>query len=165
MYVDITGPFSTSLGGSKYWMQAVDDATRMGFTFFLKSKDEIRGKISQLISQVKVFKHEIKIIRCDNAGENVRHIQDIARENGLLMEFTSPYTPQMNGVAERRIAVLKLRSQAMLNQADLEQKLRNKLWTEAVRCSNLMENITATSARSESHLNFGLESHPSCMTI
>ena len=42
MYVDITGPFSTSLGGSKYWMQAVDDATWMGFTYFLKTKDKIK---------------------------------------------------------------------------------------------------------------------------
>ena len=41
MYIDISGPFSVSLGGSKYWMQAVDDATRMGFIYFMKTKDEI----------------------------------------------------------------------------------------------------------------------------
>jgi hypothetical protein len=65
------------------------------------------------------------------------------------MEYTSPYTPQMNGVVERRIAVLKTRSQAMYNQADLTVPLRNKLWSEAVRCANLLENISATRARAE----------------
>jgi len=93
--------------------------------------------------------HGVKIIRCDNAGENVKHVQGVTREFGLRVEFTSPYTPQMNGVVERRIAVLKLRSQAMLNQADLSNDLRNKLWTEAVRCANILENISSTAARPE----------------
>ena len=121
----------------------------MGFTYFLKTKDEVRFKMDMLINQAKILGHEIRIVRCDNAGENVRHIQDIAKENNLKMEFTSPYTPQMNGVVERRIAVLKLRSQAMLNQADLTLDLRNKLWTEAVRCANVLENITSTAANPE----------------
>jgi transposase InsO family protein len=135
MYIDITGPFSTSLGGSKYWVQVVDDATRMGFTYFMKKRDDIRQKLDQLMHQVKTLQHSILIIRCDNAGENTKHIQEFAREYGLRMEYTSPYTPQMNGVVERRIAVLKLRCQAMLNQADLPPDLRNKLWIEAARCS------------------------------
>ena len=89
------------------------------------------------------------IIRCDNAGENTRHDQDLAKDYGLRMEYTSPYTPQMNGVVERRFAVLKLRSQAMLNQADLSPALRNKLWTEAARCANLIENITSSGKQAE----------------
>ena len=59
--------------------------------------------MAQLLNQAKILGHEIKIVRCDNAGENVRHIQDIVIMNNLKMEFTSPYTPQMNGVVERRI--------------------------------------------------------------
>src|SRR5687767_11181030 len=120
----------------------------MKLTYFLKSRDEIRIKMGQLISQAKMLGHEVKIVRCDNTGENLKYIQDNARENNMKMEFISLYTPQMNGVVERRIAVLKLRSQAMLNQADLVLKLRNKLWTEAVRCANVLVNITSTSASS-----------------
>ena len=37
-----------------------------------------------------------------------------------------------------------------MNQADLTKELRNKLWTEAVRCANVLENITATSSSAES---------------
>ena len=45
--------------------------------------------------------------------------------------------------------MLKLRSQAMLNQADLSPDLRNKLWTEAARCANLIENITSSGKQAE----------------
>ena len=38
----------------------------------------------------------------------------------------------------------------MMNQADLNKVLRNKLWTEAVRCANVLENITATLSSAES---------------
>ena len=127
MYIDVTGPFKESLGGSKYWMQAVDDATRMGFVYFMRTKVEVRDKLVLLIAQARRLDLVVKIIRCDNSGENTEHLEEIARENGIQMEYTSPYTPQMNGVVERRIAVLKTRSQAMLNQADLTVALRNKL--------------------------------------
>src|SRR5207253_5910824 len=108
------------------WMQAVDDHTRMGFACFLKSRDKIKYKLQGLMNTAKTFDYRIRIFRCDNAGENTRHLMDIAMEFGIKMEYTSPYTPPMNGVVERRIAVLKLRAQAMLNQADLTTELRNK---------------------------------------
>ena len=82
---------------------------------------------------------------------------DIAQLYGLKIEFTSPHTPQVNGVVERRIAALKLRSQAMMNQADQNKELKNKLWIEAIRCANVLENITATlsSAKSPYELYHG----------
>ena len=41
IYVDLIGPFHLSLGGSKYWVQIVDNASRMGFSYFIKTKDQI----------------------------------------------------------------------------------------------------------------------------
>ena len=76
----------------------------------------------------------------------MRHVLDIALQYGMKVKFTSQYTPQMNGVAKKRLAVLKLRSQAMMNQVDLNKQMRNKLLAEAVSCANVFENITATSA-------------------
>src|SRR5688572_11333048 len=60
------------------------------------------------------------------------------------MEITAPYTPQYNGVVERRFATLKSKTQATLTQAQLSQQLRNVLWAEAVRCTNTLENLTMT---------------------
>ena len=57
------------------------------------------------------------------------------------MEYVSPHTPQHNGVIERHFATLKFRSQAMMNNAQLTEGAKAKLWAEAVNCSNDLENI------------------------
>ena len=38
MYIDITSSKYVSAGGSKYWFSAVDEATHMKFSMFLKQK-------------------------------------------------------------------------------------------------------------------------------
>ena len=49
----------------------------------------------------------MKIIRCDNAGENMilkRKSEELGM--GLTIEFTARYTPQQNGRIERKFATL-----------------------------------------------------------
>ena len=41
LYFDTAGPYSTSLGGSTYWVMAVDDHTRYKFSGFMKEKSDI----------------------------------------------------------------------------------------------------------------------------
>ena len=41
VYADMSGPFNTSLGGSQYWLQMVNDLTCMGYCYFMSSKDQI----------------------------------------------------------------------------------------------------------------------------
>jgi len=48
MYVDLTSSKYTSAGGSKYWCLAVDEATHMKFSMFLKQKSEFEGKDSPI---------------------------------------------------------------------------------------------------------------------
>jgi len=45
----------------------------------------------------------IKVFRTDGADEyNLHEFQVFCNEKGIVHEVTSPYTPQHNGVAERR---------------------------------------------------------------
>ena len=41
IFVDTTSLFATAIEGTKYWVQVVDNATRLGFCYFMKKKDEI----------------------------------------------------------------------------------------------------------------------------
>ena len=127
LFLDITGPFAPSLAGSKYWVQIANDATRMGFCYFMKQKSEIGDKLSRYIEQTKLYQRTPKIIHCDNSKENLKHFEDVAQQLQMQMEYTSPYTPQYNGVVEHQIAVLKIKSQAMLKQARLQKSLHNSL--------------------------------------
>ena len=38
IFVDITGPFTSSLAGVNCWIQIVNNASKMGFCYFLRNK-------------------------------------------------------------------------------------------------------------------------------
>ena len=76
---------------------------------------------------------------------------------GIELEYTAPYTPQMNGVVERRIAVLLSGARASLYAANLTEDSRKKLWAEAVNYNEDVRNSISTtrSVDSANKLFFG----------
>lgn len=60
--VDLTRPFTPTIGGSKYLMEVVDNTTRMRFCYFLKQKYKIGQRMSQFINQASILNHSFKII-------------------------------------------------------------------------------------------------------
>ena len=63
-------------------------------------------QVEPIIDWIKALKarHEIqvKMIRCDNAGENnVLQTESDKNDLGINFEYTAPGTPQQNGVVER----------------------------------------------------------------
>ena len=59
------------MGGRQHWVMLVDEATKYKKSFFSKKRNV---KVEPIIDWIKALKarHEIqvKIIRCDNAGED-----------------------------------------------------------------------------------------------
>ncbi len=92
IYVDTSELPYRSIGGSKFWIMVVDDATRYKWGYFVKSKDSLGETINGFIDS---YKHEynIKFVRCDNAGEN-QVLKKICEERGIRLEWTAPNTPQ-----------------------------------------------------------------------
>ena len=66
---------------------------------------------------------KLQAIRCDNAGEYHASTTRLRQENGVVVEFTTPYTPEQNGLAERLNRALTTKVRAMLAEADLPQWL------------------------------------------
>ncbi|KAK9724038.1 hypothetical protein RND81_05G043600 [Saponaria officinalis] len=91
---------SPSLGGKKYVVTFIDDFSRLCYIFLLHTKDEA-------IDKFKVFKNE---------------------SSGIIHEVTPPYTPQLNGVAERKNRVLKEMVNSMLSYSGLS----DGFWGEAM---------------------------------
>ena len=92
MYIDITSSKYVSTRGSKYWFLAVDEATHMKFSMFLKQKSEVKESFVPFLKELR-HTYEIKIehIRCDNAGEN-HALEDlcIQKDLGIIFEYTAP---------------------------------------------------------------------------
>ena len=103
MYSDISSMRKPSMGGRQHWVMLVDEATKYKKSFFLKKKNE---QVKPIIDWIKALnaRHEIqvKIIRCDNAGENkVLETESDKNDLWIIFEHTAPGTRQQNGVVER----------------------------------------------------------------
>ena len=79
---------------------------------------------------------KIKIIRSDRGGEYEFSFEEICTEFGIVHQMTAPYTPQSNGVAERKNRSLKETMNALLYSSGLPQNL----WGEAILMTNFILN-------------------------
>ena len=87
-------------------------------------------------------KIQVKIIRCDNAGENkVLERESGKEELGIIFEYTAPGTPQQNGVVERAFVTVMGRARAMMNHAGFTMAKRQQLWCEASQTATMLDNI------------------------
>jgi hypothetical protein len=63
-------------------------------------------------------------------------IHNIFHEAGIQLQHTVPYTPQQNGVVERKNRSLKEMASCMLHAKSLPQRL----WAEALNCATYIQN-------------------------
>ena len=123
----------------------------------MKKKNE---QVEPIIDWIKALKarHEIqvKIIKCDNAGENkVLEIESDKNELGIIFEYTAPGTTQQNGVVERAFVTVMGRARAMMNHAGFTMAKRQQLWCEAAQTATLLDYIfVQDSAKVPLLLNF-----------
>ena len=132
-----------SMGGRQHWVMLVDEATKYKKSFFLKKKNEQVEPIIDWIKALKArHKIQVKIIRCDNAGENkVLERESDKNELGIIFEYTAPGTPQQNGVVERAFVTVMGRARAMMNHAGFTMAKRQQLWCEAAQTATMLDNI------------------------
>ncbi|GJU16147.1 retrotransposon protein, putative, ty1-copia subclass [Tanacetum coccineum] len=105
IHTDVCGPLRhVSKKGASYFITFTDDYSRYGYVYLLKHKHEV-------FETFKVFKSEvenqlgktIKAIRSDRGGEYIsQEFKDYLKTCGIVQQLTPPYTPQHNGVSERR---------------------------------------------------------------
>jgi hypothetical protein len=117
-------------GGKRYFITFIDDYSRFTYVYLLRTKDEAFGKFKEFKKMVENQKErQIKVLRSDRGGEYFsKEFSTFCEENGIIHQMTAPYTPQHNGLAERKNRTLVDMVNAML----LNAKLPNNLWGEAL---------------------------------
>ena len=71
----------------------------------------------------------IKVIRSDNGTEyTTQKFKTQCKESGVIHQFTTPYTPQHNGVSKRRNRTIMEMCRCTL----FEKQMPKKFWVEAV---------------------------------
>jgi hypothetical protein len=103
--MDLFGPTTyRSIGGNSHGVVVVDDYSRYTWVFFLSDKSNVFSIFKSFAKRAKnEFDSKIKKIRSDNGSEfKNSKIYDYCDENGVKHEFLAKYTPQQNGVVERK---------------------------------------------------------------
>jgi hypothetical protein len=143
--VNVSSIKERSFGGAKFWALIVDHYTDYCWSFVLKNKMDIKVKIKTLLTDLKIVNRYLKFIRCDDAGENMTMKNDPEIKSfGIKFESLGLRTPQTNGKVERKLQTLYLRIRVILNGANLESELRDKIWVECVMSVTYLSSIIST---------------------
>lgn len=105
MHSDICGPMeSSTLAGNKYFSTFVDEFSRMAWVFLIQMKSEALEVFKRFKIKVETESGKtIKILRTDGRGEYMSHaFEKFCQDSGVTHEVMAPYTPQHNGLTERR---------------------------------------------------------------
>nr|GEU46533.1 hypothetical protein [Tanacetum cinerariifolium] len=136
IHTDVCGPFRiVSRQRANYFVTFTVDFSRYGYVYLLKQKHEV-------FETLKVFKKEvenqlgktIKSLRSDRGGEYMsQEFLDHLKEHGIISHHTPPYTPQHNGVSERRFrTLLHMGCEALVKHDTLTKP--DKLDPRSFRC-------------------------------
>jgi hypothetical protein len=88
--------------------------------FFIKYKAEMENSTG----------NTIKVLRSDRGGEFLAGaFQSVCEQAGIRHHFTAPYTPQQNGVVERKNRTVMEMARALLKSMNIP----GVFWAEAVR--------------------------------
>lgn len=97
-------------------------------------------------------------MRSDGGGEFINgKLQQFCHDNGIRVQQSAPYSPQQNGVAERKNRYLVEMMRCML----AESKLEKKFWGEAIATANYIQNRLPTSSSSKTPYELYHEKKPS----
>jgi transposase InsO family protein len=105
VHVDLHGPMKTpTMSGAKYFLLLVDDFSRKMWVYFLNKKSDCFSKfVAWKYLVEKQTGKQVKALRSDNGGEFVStQFKELCKREGIHRKYTTPYTPQQNGVVERR---------------------------------------------------------------
>nr|GFA13244.1 hypothetical protein [Tanacetum cinerariifolium] len=117
IHTDVCEPHRhVSRKGASYFLTFTDDFSHYGYVYLLKHK------------------HEVKALRSDKGGEYLsQEFKDYLSKNGIVQHLTYPYTPQQNGVSERRNRTLIDMVRSMFNLTTLPLSFWDYALESAVR--------------------------------
>nr|GEX88796.1 retrotransposon protein, putative, Ty1-copia subclass [Tanacetum cinerariifolium] len=142
IHTDVCGPFKImSRQGASYFITFTNDFSRYGYVYLLKHKHE-------LFETFKVFQKEVenqlrktkKLLRSDRGGEYMsQEFLNHLNDHGIIAHRTPPYTPQHNGVSERRNRTLLYMVRSMMSQTTLPKSFWDYALETATRILNMVQ--------------------------
>ncbi|PRQ49208.1 putative RNA-directed DNA polymerase [Rosa chinensis] len=122
IHSDLWGPSpSMSFEGFKYYFTLIDECTRYTWIFPLRNKREAFPLFQVFCAFIaNQYSASVKVLQTDGGGEYTSHIfKEFLAKNGISHQLSCPYTPQQNGLAERKNRHIVETALTLLNNASL----------------------------------------------
>uniref|UniRef100_I1NXJ5 Integrase catalytic domain-containing protein n=1 Tax=Oryza glaberrima TaxID=4538 RepID=I1NXJ5_ORYGL len=142
---DLCGPVTPATpGGRCYFLLLVDDLSRYMWVMVLGSKGEAADAIRRAQAAAEVeCSRKLRVLRTDNGGKfTAAEFALYCADEGIQRHYTAPYSPQQNGIVERRNQSVVGMARALLKQ----RRMPAIFWGEAVVTAVYILNRSPTKA-------------------
>ncbi|WZZ65969.1 hypothetical protein YC2023_077339 [Brassica napus] len=126
----------------KYFVTFIDEKSKYTWVTLIPSKDRVLDAFKNFQTHIcNHFNAKMKILRSDNGGEYTSHaFKQYLAQHGITHQTSCPYTPQQNGVAERKNRHLMEVARSMMFHTNVPKKF----WSDAVMSATYLINRTPT---------------------
>ena len=144
VHADIMGQIKPNSfpGNAKYILAILDDFSRYEKTYYLQNKSEAGEGLESFIKHVRnIIGYDAKLcyVRAYNAKEFTGgKFPDVILEEKAETDFSPPYTPELNGTAERFNETIQNKTRALL----IDSGLPASMWILAVEAACYIYNLT-----------------------
>ncbi|KAK2379434.1 putative mitochondrial protein [Trifolium repens] len=139
LHMDLMGPMQVeSLGGKRYALVVVDDYSRYTWVNFIREKSDAFDVFKELCIQLQREKgSNVVRIRSDHGREfENSKFNEFCSTEGIKHEYSSPITPQQNGVVERKNRTIQESARVMLHAKSIPYHF----WAEAMNTACYIHN-------------------------
>ncbi|KAL2247809.1 UNVERIFIED_CONTAM: hypothetical protein Sindi_2633200 [Sesamum indicum] len=125
IHIDVWGPYNQhSITHCTYMLTIVDDCSRATWVYMMVHKSQVQQKLESFLNMVETqYNFKVKRIRSDNDTEFTnKQRQDLLQNRGMLHQRTCVYSPQQNGIVERKHQHLLQVARSIMFYAKLPKK-------------------------------------------
>ncbi|KAJ9517975.1 hypothetical protein QJQ45_004362 [Haematococcus lacustris] len=146
VHSDVCGPFDCPTpSGNLYFVTVLDEYSGLVAVELIRQKSAAAQAIIVCLTELqRQSGHTVKALRTDRGGEFTGgELQAWLRAEGVIHQQTAPYSPEMNGSAERINRTLEECVRAMTQAVGTPKHL----WGEALRTAADLHNLSAVSSK------------------
>ncbi|KAI5336308.1 hypothetical protein L3X38_015575 [Prunus dulcis] len=135
----ICGPMKTeSISGNRYFLLFTDDCTRMSWVYFIRNKSSAFECFRKFKAMTELQSgYKIKGLKSDRGGEFLSsEFNKFCDEFGIQRQLTIAYSPQQNGIAERKNMTVGEMAKSMLHEKGISYEFLAEAVNTAVYLLN-----------------------------
>jgi transposase InsO family protein len=132
VHSDVWGPAPIILYNDyRYYVIFIDDFSKTTWLYLMKNKSEVFSHFLTFTNLVEIqYNKKIKILRTDNGTKFINQsFSNFTNSKGIIHQTSCVYTPQQNGVSERKNHHLLEMTRALLFQNNVPNFFGSKSYS------------------------------------